>query len=178
MATWNSRGLRGSQLEDMLNYTNEQYRAKNLALIQKIPTPIKPIRIEKESRHITLAYFDQKSTVDYIGVVQGVPICFDAKETAVMSCPLQNIHEHQVKFMQEFEAQDGIAFIILYFSRLQEAYYVPFRDIYAFWQRGADGGKKSFSYDELDKTYRVRIEGGACLHYLEALQLDLIARDE
>ena len=42
-----------------------------LALIQKIPTPITPVRIDKEHRHITLAYFDKISTVDYIGAVQG-----------------------------------------------------------------------------------------------------------
>ena len=36
MATWNSRGLRGSTLEDLVNRTNEQYREKGLALIQKI----------------------------------------------------------------------------------------------------------------------------------------------
>ena len=60
MGTWNSRGLRGSALEELINRTNEQYREKGLALIQKIPTPITPIKIDKEKRHITLAYFDQK----------------------------------------------------------------------------------------------------------------------
>ena len=77
MATWNSRGLRGSFLEEMVNLTNEKYRANKLALIQKVPTPIKPIRMDEQTRHITLAYFEQKSTVDYIGVVQGIPVCFD-----------------------------------------------------------------------------------------------------
>ena len=62
MATWNSRGLRGSTLEDLVNRTNEQYAEKNLALIQKIPTPITPVRMDKENRHITLAYFEQRST--------------------------------------------------------------------------------------------------------------------
>ena len=75
MATWNSRGLRGSTLEDLVNRTNEQYREKGLALIQKIPTPITPVRMDKENRHITLAYFEQRSTVDYIGAVQGIPVC-------------------------------------------------------------------------------------------------------
>ena len=51
---WTSRGLRGSTLEEMINRTNEQYRDKHLALIQKVPTPITPIKIDKESRHITL----------------------------------------------------------------------------------------------------------------------------
>ena len=54
MGTWNSRGLRGSTLEDMINRTNERYLEKGLALIQKIPTPITPVRIDKEHRHITL----------------------------------------------------------------------------------------------------------------------------
>lgn len=79
MATWNSRGLRGSTLEDMVNRTNERYIEGGLALIQKIPTPITPIKIDQQTRHITLAYFEQKSTVDYIGAVQGIPVCFDAK---------------------------------------------------------------------------------------------------
>ena len=80
MATWKTRGLRGSLLEDLVNRTNEKYRERGLALIQKVPTPITPMQIDQESRHITLAYFNQKSTVDYIGVVQGIPVCFDAKE--------------------------------------------------------------------------------------------------
>ena len=95
MATWNSRGLRGSTLEEFINRTNEKYQENGLALIQKIPTPITPIRIDKETRHITLAYFDQKSTVDYIGAVQGIPVCFDAKECATDTFPLQNIHEYK-----------------------------------------------------------------------------------
>ena len=57
MATWNTRGLRGSTLEELLNRTNEIYLEKGLALIQKIPTPITPLKIDKEHRHITLAYF-------------------------------------------------------------------------------------------------------------------------
>lgn len=64
MPTWNSRGLRGSTLEELINYTNEIYLEHGLALIQKIPTPITPIKIDKEHHQITLAYFDQKSTVD------------------------------------------------------------------------------------------------------------------
>ena len=64
MATWNSRGLRGSTLEDMINRTNEKYSEAGLALIQKVPTPITPIKIDKENRQITLAYFgDRKSVV-------------------------------------------------------------------------------------------------------------------
>ncbi len=176
MGTWNSRGLRGSALEDFINLSNEKYHASGLGLIQKIPTPIKPIHIDKDTRHITLAYFDQKSTVDYIGVVQGIPVCFDAKETAVDTFPLQNIHPHQIKFMSDFEKQQGIAFIILYFSSRDEFYYIPYCDIINFWDRGQNGGRKSFTYDEVDKNYQIHSSKGVLVHYLEALQRDIMSR--
>lgn len=116
MGTWSSRGLRGSTLEDMINMTNENYRDKKLALIQKIPTPITPVKIDQQTRHITLAYFEKQSTVDYIGAVQGIPICFDAKECAVDTFPMMNIHEHQVKFMEDFEKQGAIFYYFVLFS--------------------------------------------------------------
>lgn len=178
MGTWKSRGLRGSALEDIINFSNEKYRENGLALIQKIPTPIKPINIDKETRHITLAYFDQKSTVDYIGVVQGIPVCFDAKECSEDTFPLHNIHEHQMHFMEEFEKQDGISFIILYFRGKDEAYYIPFCDLKKFWQRSLEGGRKSFTYNEINKEFQIHSNCGIILHYLEMLQKDLIIRGE
>ena len=105
MGTWKTRGLRGSTLEDLINHTNESYREKKLALIQKIPTPITPIEIDKKSRHITLAYFDMKVRSTISVRFRGFRVCFDAKECAVSTFPLQNIHPHQIAFMKEFEAQ-------------------------------------------------------------------------
>lgn len=177
MATWNSRGLRGSTLEDLINYSNEKYLASNLALIQKIPTPIKPINIDKTTRHITLAYFDQRSTVDYIGVVQGVPVCFDAKECNADTFPLQNIHEHQIEFMTNFEKQGGVAFIILYYTAHDTKYYLPYKDIMKFWKRSKEGGRKSFTYDELNKEYEIHSNHGIIIHYIEMLQKDLNSRN-
>ena len=177
MATWNTRGLRGSTLEELINRTNEQYLEKGLALIQKVPTPITPIKIDKENRHITLAYFDQKSTVDYIGVVQGIPVCFDAKECMSDTFALQNIHEHQVKFMEQFEKQGGIAFLILFFCMRNELFYLPYRDMMKFWNRAKEGGRKSFRYVELDQDYYIQPKNGLLVPYLEALQTDLNSRD-
>ena len=177
MGTWSSRGLRGSTLEDMINMTNEHYRQQKLALIQKIPTPITPVEIDQSTRHITLAYFEKQSTVDYIGAVQGIPVCFDAKECAVKTFPIMNIHEHQVKFMEDFEKQGGISFILLFFSGLNETYYIPFKDIKFFYERSLNGGRKSFTYDEIDKSYRIHASKGVPVHYLDALQKDIMSRD-
>lgn len=178
MATWNSRGLRGSTLEDLINRTNEKYLENGLALIQKIPTPITPINIDKDNRHITLAYFDQKSTVDYIGAVQGIPVCFDAKECAVDTFSLQNIHDHQVDFMVNFEKQGGIAFLILYYSHKDLFYYLNLEQLLKFWNRAKDGGRKSFRFDELDPKFEMPKKHGILVPYLDMLNLDLEQRDE
>lgn len=177
MATWNSRGLRGSTLEELLNYTNEYYREKKLALVQKIPTPITPLKIDKESSQITLAYFEKDSTVDYIGSVQGIPVCFDAKECARDTFSLQNIHEHQFNFMQEFEEQQGISFLIIFFTDRNEFYYMRFSELKGFLDRIKEGHAKNFKYEELDKRYFLNKKNGALIHYLEGLQLDLTYRD-
>ncbi len=178
MPTWKSRGLRGSALEEIINYSNEKYKDSGIALVQKIPTPIKPIEIDNSTRHITLAYFEQKSTVDYIGAVQGFPICFDAKECNTDTFSLANIHEHQFKFMSDFEAQGGIAFIILSFTHRNEIYYLPFNKIKEFFERMQTGGRKSFKIDELDKDYLLSSHSGVPVHYLEGLEKDLQSREK
>lgn len=177
MGTWNSRGLRGSTLEELINRTNEQYLEKKLALIQKVPTPITPIKIDKENRHITLAYFEQKSTVDYIGAVQGIPVCFDAKECSSDTFALQNIHEHQVQFMENFEQQGGISFFIIFYTGKNEFYYLTFKKMKSFWNRTKEGGRKSFRYEELDSEFFIKMKGGILVPYLETLQKDLELRD-
>ena len=176
MATWSTRGLRGSTLEELINQTISQYDQQGLALIQKIPTPITPVQIDKESRHITLAYFEKISTVDYIGNVQGIPVCFDAKECSVDTFPLQNIHEHQVEFMEKFEKQEGIAFMILYFSHKNVFYYMTFRELIQFWQRAVEGGRKSFKYDELNPKFEMPLKNNYFIPILDFIQLDMDER--
>lgn len=174
--SWNSRGLRGSMLEELINLTNEKYRDKGLALIQKIPTPITPIEIDKNSHHITLAYFDQKSTVDYIGAVQGIPVCFDAKECAVDTFALANVHEHQVQFMQAFEKQDGVAFLIIYYKKKDTYYYMRLRELETYVDRAAAGGRKSVCFEELDAAYFFAVGQGMYVPYLEMIKKDLEER--
>ena len=164
MATWNSRGLRGSTLEEFINHTNERYTELGLALIQKIPTPITPVKIDQENRHITLAY--------------GIPVCFDAKECKADTFPLQNIHEHQMDFMGKFEKQGGIAFVLIYFSTREELYYMRYGQILKFWERGLKGGRKSFRYDELEPGWFMELKQGYFVPYLECIQKDLDCRDE
>lgn len=178
MATWNSRGLRGSALEDLINRTNEKYRDNELCVVQKIPTPITPIQMDSSHKQITLAYFDMKSTVDYIGAVQGIPICFDAKECAVDTFSLANIHEHQVEFMKDFEKQGGIAFFIIHYTKRDEIYYLRLSKLNEFWERMKSGGRKSFRHDEIEPEFILTSNhNGLLVPYLDGVSLDLTKRE-
>jgi len=173
MGYWSGRGLRGSDFEESINYTNEIYRKEGLGLIQKIPTPITPVEIQKDTGRISLAYFNSKSTVDYIGVVQGVAVCFDAKETNAKSLPVHNIHRHQVEFMRDFKRQGGVAFILVYFRLFGKYFYMPVDILERFWNRAERGGRKSIAFNEFDKRFEVFTKKGGLIHYIEAIASEI-----
>jgi len=171
MGYWNTRGLRGSALEEMINLTNTLYTQRGLAIVQKIPTPITPVEVNNINRTISKAYFGQQSTVDYIGVTQGIAICFDAKETSRQSLPLSNIHSHQIAFMKNFEKQGGICFFLVSFIQSSEVFFLPFSELKPYWDGCAMGERKSIPYDGFNKLYLVFNQKGFPLHYLETLGL-------
>ena len=178
MATWKTRGLRGSAFESLINSTNEYYRQKGLALVQKIPTPITPLKFDPERKLITEAYFEKDSTVDYIGVVQEVPICFDAKECSTDTFSLQNIHEHQFQFMTDFEKQGGVAFVLILFTDRNDMYYMRYKELKGYIDRVSEGHAKNFKYNELEDDFFIHAKGPALVHYLEGLNLDLSSRPD
>ena len=156
-------------MEEFINLTNEEYLKHGLAVIQKLPTAIKPIQLDQEKRVIRLAYFEQKSTVDYMGNIQGIPVCFDVKETGKQSLPISNIHPHQMEFMDQFSRQNGLAFIIVQFTAVDRCFLLPFEEIKRYWEGARSGGRKSIPWKSMNETYEIRREGLFYLHYLKAV---------
>ena len=178
MGYWHSRGLRGSQLEDAINQSNRLYFDQGLAVVQKLPTAIKPVELDPQKGTIRLAYFEEKSTVDYMGNVQGIPICFDAKETNEKRLPIANIHEHQMEFMQAFDQQDGLSFLIVWFKLFDETYLLPYETLKTYWDQAKAGGRKSIPYQAFDPRYRINRSGNILVHYLEAINTYLTEKGE
>ena len=79
--------------------------------------------------------------------------------------------------MSEFEKQEGIAFLILFFSGRNEFYYLPHRELKKFWERKNNGGLKRFRYEELDPAYFLPHHSGILVPYLEGIRKDLEERD-
>ena len=176
MAYWNTRGLRGSAFEELIDLTNQLYAQKNLAVIQKVPTPITPVAVDNKNRTITAAYFEKKSTIDFIGVAQGIPICFDAKETREKNLPLKNIHSHQIEFMEAFSKQDGLSFLLVSFKAENRVFLLPVEDLSRFYKAAQEGGRKSIPFEQF--KYVVPNKNGFPVNYLEAINQYLADRSK
>ena len=82
-----------------------------------------------------------------------------------------------MNFMGEFEKQDGIAFLIIYYSARNTLYYMKYNELLKFWNRAKDGGRKSIRYEELNTNYFMQLKNGCYVPFLEMLQKDLEERD-
>lgn len=117
---------RGMSLEAEINESNEYYIAIKKAYIYKKPTPIKITKVDYPSRDkavIKEAFFTVPSTTDYNGLYKGYYIDFEAKESkSTTAFDLSNIHPHQIKHLQNIERHNGISFLIVRFTTLNETY--------------------------------------------------------
>ena len=75
--------------------------------------------------------------------------------------------------MEEFEQQDGVAFVLIYYSKRDQYFYVRFQKMKEFWERMQDGGRKSFRFEELEADYEIPKGKGNFIPYLIPLQKDL-----
>ena len=117
---------RGMTLEGEINDSNKYYQEIDKAYIYKKPTPVKIVKVNYPSRDkakITEAYFTVPSTTDYNGIYKGYYIDFEAKETkSETSFTLANIHQHQIKHLENMNRHGGISFLIVRFTILNETY--------------------------------------------------------
>lgn len=158
---------RGKTLESIINYTNRTYDLKGVALINKIPTDwnVSYNRRTKKSE----AFPKAKGTVDYIGVYDGVPICFEAKSTQTETrLAFDNFQKHQIDFMKKFQAHGGISFVIVYFETLKETYRLDWNDFMYWYDKAEQGGRKSIPYDYFaESCHLIQSKNGVMLDYLE-----------
>ena len=121
---------RGLSLEEDINLSNKYYLEMGIAIIYKKPTPIKVVNVSYDiNKHpiIKEAYYESPSTTDYNGIYKGKYIDFEAKETSSKtSFPISNIHQHQIKHMEEVTKQGAICFLIISFCTLNKIFLVDF----------------------------------------------------
>ena len=101
--------------------------SRGLAVIHKKPTPIQIVKVDYPKRsaaRIVEAYFKTPSTTDYNGIYKGKYLDFEAKETKKQNFPFTNISVHQIEHLKSVIEHQGIAFVIIAFTHLNEVYLV------------------------------------------------------
>lgn len=162
-----SYGKRGMILENMVEYSNQAYKNKGMARVDKVPTPWN-VHYNKKTGKVIRAFPQKKGTVDFIGISHGRGIAFDAKNTKERTrFPLDNVEQHQVDYLLNHQDQGGISFFIIFFEKHNEAYFMPIDKFIGWWEEQFKGGRKSIPYDwftlNVDRIYS---RNGVLLDYL------------
>lgn len=168
-------GKRGMDFEEEINQTNTYYLNNKMAVIHKKPTPVQIVKVDYPRRSAAVikeAYFRQASTTDYNGVYRGYYLDFEAKETKnKTSFPLKNFHQHQIDHMDACMKQQGIVFVLLWFSSLNRCFFLSGERLIDYWLQQKNNGKKSLPLSTIEKN-GIEISLGLVprIPYLEAVE--------
>ncbi|HKM30404.1 MAG TPA: Holliday junction resolvase RecU [Bacilli bacterium] len=159
----------GMLFENSLNLSNEYYLAHNIAIVHKKPTPVQVVKVDYPSRsqaRISEAYYKQASTTDYNGIYRGKYIDYEAKETVNLSFSFKHIFEHQIIHLTKVQEHGGIAFVIIYFKKVNEIYIINISDFLTLMKNGF----KSITIEKAKELGKLVNQGYAPLiNYLKAV---------
>lgn len=164
---------RGMSLETLVNHANEVYMQGGKAVMFKVPTPTKVLYKNYNGYRMPIkAFHESKAWLDYVGVVNGIAVTFDAKETKnKTNFPLSNIKHHQIQAMDQWNKCGGKSFLVVSFKTMNETYLIPSSIVLYLYKLSLRGGRKSIPYKRF-KTDAIRIHSGnhTYLDWLSAYQ--------
>ncbi|WP_426461548.1 Holliday junction resolvase RecU [Mycoplasma hafezii] len=115
-----SQKNKGMFLEEVLNRSLNYYAKNDIAFIEKKSLPFLLTEVSKaqnnESKKSLKGYLFKKSTVDYIGMFQGMFVCFEAKSCKGERFDYKNIKQHQIEYLNLIATHGGLAYLIFYFE--------------------------------------------------------------
>jgi len=103
---------KGMFLEEILNLTNQKYLEEKRCFVTKIPTSLKVIKGQNQTK---IAY-QENFNCDYIGCYQGQYFEFEAKETDLRAFSFYNLRKNQIAKLNLIVQNQGIGFVIIYFN--------------------------------------------------------------
>ena len=122
---------------------------------------------KRSAARIVEAYFKTPSTTDYNGIYKGRYLDFEAKETKRMNFPFTNISVHQIEHLKSIIKHQGIAFVIIAFTHLNEVYLIDASYVIEAYYR-AD--QKSMSYQTIkEKGHLIESGYNPRLNYLKII---------
>ncbi|WP_081289174.1 Holliday junction resolvase RecU [Mammaliicoccus sciuri] len=149
----------GMWFETVLGNINRVYKQKNIAIIDKVATPI------SYNTRTGKARYQEKSTVDFVGCNhKGKYIAFDTKEVKIKNLPLKNVSDHQVKYLTDTKRMGAEAFLLVLFRYNDTCFKL---DIDQFNDFKKQHERKSIPYEWFKRNAElVRSGNGVIFDYL------------
>lgn len=126
---------KGMLLESAINTINAEYLEQGIASVKKIPNAWV---VRRKGPTIVGATPVPSGLCDYVGTshyVGGKTVVFDAKECKLKKqFNLNYLKWEQFDHMTEVEEHGGIAFVLVWFTELNEHYALPHALIKEYWE--------------------------------------------
>ncbi len=154
---------RGMLFEHELNKSNEYYINCNKAMIYKKPTPVRIVKVDYPNRShakIVEAYYQTPSTTDYNGIYRGKYIDYEAKETQNLSFSFDHIFKHQVEHLKKVDEHGGIAFVIIFFKKIDKVFIIDIKPFYTAYLGGQNGKRKSIRWEDIESLGGLEVSRG------------------
>ncbi|MCJ1783105.1 Holliday junction resolvase RecU [Mammaliicoccus sciuri] len=150
---------RGMWFETVIGNINRVYKHKEIAIIDKVATPI------SYNTRTGKARYQEKSTVDFVGCNnKGKYIAFDTKEVKIKNLPLKNVSDHQVKYLTDTKRMGAEAFLLVLFRFNDTCFKL---DIDQFNDFKKQHERKSIPYEWFNENAElVRSGNGVIFDYL------------
>lgn len=158
----------GAMFESMINAACLYYRDKNIAIIEKTPEPMRPIKPYGDRRAGKfIAVYEKQAQPDYKGVLcDGTAIIFEAKHTDASRIQENVITDTQRQNLNEFGELGAQCFVMVSMG-FQNFYRVPWN---VFRNMKAQFGRKYMTEQEL-APYLLKQKRGVLL-ILEGVELN------
>lgn len=161
---WSKRA--GEQFENMITASLHWYRDKGVALIEKTPEPMRPLKPPNRQGQF-LACYTKAGQPDFKGTLTGGrAVVFEAKNTDSDRIEFSRLTQEQVDSLTGHDRLGAAAFIAVSFG-LQDFYRIPWnvwRDMKTIY------GRKHIKQAELE-PYRVQCIAGV-IKLLEGIELE------
>jgi recombination protein U len=152
----------GAAFEGYLDDYHDILRARGVADVRKIPTPVQVVKRYQDG---SSRGYERSSTVDYSGTLAGgLSVCFDAKSTAdERRVYWRSVKDHQLEYLTAHAELGAIAFVLVECRNpARRQYFIPASVITSSLARG----EKSLPWLALDT---MRLPPGTGWHeFIEA----------
>jgi len=153
----------GQHFENMIDAACRYYEDKKLAVIEKTPEPMKPIKNLGGGKF--MAHYEKQAQPDYKGtLVTGRAVVFEAKHTGSTKIEQSRLSAEQCDRLQKHSELGAVTFILVSID-LQSFYRVPW-DIWKEMKKLF--GHKHMTIEELE-PYKIKATGGT-IKFLEGVQ--------